>query len=318
MYFRCNSCNLIPFCSFSGHRNAATIIELSEEDILNIEKFATCIPDMLRSSSIFKNSKTANRSVNQLSELIFGNYLFGKEKFIFPPGHIKLLLAIANDVKFNVYKTSANGARSSDFSYFDAHEDYERCPIIITPIGALFSDFAGDDRSEICNNTRMEPSPVHTLKSKGIKELVNHLHSALFSRLKDQMLEIISQDVCVDSLEVLKRETVEVDSKSVNSMLHASGIIAKSYRPNVAKKFISAIIHCFCTKTTKIRVFFRCKDSTRDVFMKILFEEDTSDNLDKISINAHLASCWSMSNFHSHRNKMHVKRSNSAKSKNLE
>lgn len=314
-------------CSFSGHRNAATIIELSEEDIRNIEKFSTSIPDILRSSSIFKNSKSANKCANQLSELIFGNYLLEKEKFMFPPGHMKLLLAIANDVQSNVYKSSVNGARTIDFSFFDAHEDYERCPIMITPIGALFSDISGDGRSEVpskamslvcTNNTEMEQSFVRQseIGEKMIKKLVNHLHSALFSRLEDQMLEMISQDVCVNKLEDLKSETVEVNSKSVNSMLQASGIIPKSNQPNDAKKCISAIIHCFCAKTKRIRVFFRCKDSTRDIFMKVLVEEDTSDNLDKEIILAHMASCWSMSNFHSHRNKMHVKRTNLDESKN--
>lgn len=317
--------------SLSGHYTASTIMNLNEYGVMEIEQYSRDqLPSILR-STIDPNCRNLDEVLQQLIDIIFGNYSRDGKTFKFPPGHKMLLLTIANAVRNTVCKETVNGKESYDFTEYKTVKGSGMCSVIATPIGDLFCD--DEDDSEVLKDVEDEESSVANKRSKpgfvekhtdntiakvplkadsnSLKQLVQYLSGSLLFRLKSQVQQMMSQDKYEASWNDLKAEVIEVEFHSVVSTLKNFGVILEGNQQTYMRKSIFAAINCVCSETTKIKVHFKFKESTRGVIENILshyLAKKSTEQLDEIYINAHFASCWCMSNFYNHRRKLHKKR----------
>lgn len=302
--------------SFNGHRNAATIKDLNENDLLQIEEYSLRLPRILQRALELEKCINVNEKVDQMLEFFFAIYLNGVE-FKFPPGDRKLIMLIGEMVRAKVLHVNDNGITTEDYSYFQLGLDYNNCQIVSTPIGNLYYDNKTDKNNRpnemksnamVSNESTDRSSQIHRSNPDldAIKNLVSLLKAGLEKKIGEFFLRNAAENLTAPPPEV-----IGVEFDSVVSQLENEKIIASnSCQPNDSRKSASAIIKCSClnqTSTHTVKVFFVFKKPTRDIILSTLSVNSvqiTQQELHKITV--HFASCWSLSNFLAHKKRIQL------------
>lgn len=305
--------------SFNGYQGALTIKDLSEADFLKIENYSLRLPTIIRTAIELKKCGDVDNTVKNLLRLFFGVYAESNIKFEFPPGSRTLLLLLAKIVRDKTHKL-INASESIDLSYFDTNDDCPKCPIVSTPLGYLYCDenekisanptevgIPKRVRKEIEGSASTSSEDPRKTSEVSIKTVVKHLEEGLKIRLK-RIIGVLASKGEFDKNVSVANLKVEVSFASVVSTLASAKIINwDTNQLNISAKLISASI-TGCCKALGINVYFIINEITRHELHKILKEDsNTGDDVDQTSILERMSKGWSMSNFHAHHKRVHLK-----------
>lgn len=299
---------LLSIRSFNGYRSAASITGLNEAALVEIENYSLCLPNILK-SAIGSKRKKSECIIENLLQLFFGIYFQNDIGFKFPPGHKALLISIARSVDEKM---------KSDSSYFKSDENYAKCETIRTPIGTLY--YAYD------NIQQMQPNQVAQIvrttntnaDTTSIALLIEHLRESLIRSLKTYVMGMKTTEKksflnnCkVKSSDDLKSEMVVVDYISVMSVLNTIGITTEeAIHPN--GKIVTSIagtVHCFCSTSSKVRVYFSFKGLTKDVIVEYFSrDQNARKKTFDTAMLEQFEPCWNLYNYRRHHKSVHCKR----------
>lgn len=301
--------------SYCGYRSALTIMNLTETDISEIEKFSNRLPGAIKAAV---KSRNGNSLYDTVHDFFFGLYGNETDQFEFPPGDRKTLMLIKK-AAINI-ASQGNAVDIIDGSAaFGFNENIKKCLTIDTPVGVLFSDkvqleeLIQPTNNSVTTATVGHPSscnltPPLLVNAEIIDELVEILHAGLVLRMKNQLQKMLQEGIYDKEAE---EPTIEIDKNSVQTVLISKGVIhSESNNPNESCKLIKAKIKCFCTRQGRnICVTFALKSVTLDVIRSVLDKGHTATKeMDAALVKNHFCSCWCLSNYLTHNKKIHHNR----------
>lgn len=298
---------LLSIRSFNGYRSAASITGLNEAALVEIENYSLCLPNILR-SAIGSKHKKSEYIIEHLLELFFGIYFQNEVGFKLPPGHKALLISIAHSVDEKM---------KSDSTYFKLDGNYVNCETIRTPIGTLYYAYDNIQQEQSIQITQILRKNTDATTTS-IELLIEHLQESLIRRLKIYVMgmKTTEETSFLNNCKVkwsddLGSEMVEVDHSTVMSVLNTIGITTpKIIHPNgKVVTSIAGTVHCFCSNSSKVRVFFSFKGLTKDVIVEYFsLDQSARKKPFDAALLEQFEPCWNLGNYRRHHKRVHCKR----------